>query len=178
MDAAMELLHTRGGLALGICNGFQALLKLGLLPHGKIMDAAPDSATLTFNAIGRHQSMLVRTRVASARSPWLAREAVGSIHTVAVSCGEGRFTAAPELLRRLRENGQIVTQYVDFDGEASLDVLHNPSGSALAVEGLCSADGRVLGKMGHSERTGEGLYKNVPGNKHQALFESGVDYFR
>jgi phosphoribosylformylglycinamidine synthase len=175
--AVTDLLERRGGLVLGICNGFQALLKLGLLPYGKITAATPDSATLTFNAIGRHQSMLVRTRVASARSPWLGREAVGSIHTVAVSHGEGRLAAPPELLRQLEQNGQIVTQYVDFSGEASMDVRHNPGGSALAIEGLCSADGRVLGKMGHSERAGEGLYKNVPGNKHQALFESGVDYF-
>ena len=175
--AVTELLEARDGLMLGICNGFQALVKLGLLPHGKISPVTAESPTLTFNAIGRHQSMLVRTRVASGLSPWLCKEAVDTIHTVAVSHGEGRFVAGEALLAQLAESGQISTQYVDFDGEPTMDVRCNPNGSAWAVEGITSPDGRVFGKMGHSERFGDHVHINVPGNKHQRLFEGGVSYY-
>ena len=176
-QAVAELLEMRDGLMLGICNGFQALVKLGLLPHGKIVPVAENSATLTFNTIGRHQSMLVRTRVASNLSPWLCKENVGAIHTVAVSHGEGRFVAEESLVRVLAEKGQIATQYVGFDGMPTMDIQYNPNGSTWAVEGITSPDGRVFGKMGHSERRGEYVHINVPGNKHQKLFESGVAYF-
>lgn len=175
--ATTELLEQRDGLILGICNGFQALVKLGLLPGGHIAPLGPGSPTLTFNRIGRHQSGLVRTRVASCRSPWLCKESAGAIHTVAVSHGEGRFVADEATLQALAQNGQIATQYVDFEGNASMEIAHNPNGSAWAIEGICSPDGRVLGKMGHSERSGEHLYVNVAGNKYQALFEGGVAYF-
>ncbi|MDL2219615.1 phosphoribosylformylglycinamidine synthase [Ruminococcaceae bacterium OttesenSCG-928-O06] len=176
-EEVARLLQMRDGLMLGICNGFQALIKLGLLPHGKITDITPDSPTLTFNTIGRHQSMLVRTRIASNLSPWLAKEEVGAIHTIAISHGEGRFVAGEDQLRTLAENGQIATQYVDVAGKPTMDIAGNPNGSAFAIEGLTSADGRILGKMGHTERIGDGVYANVPGNKHQALFEGGVAYF-
>lgn len=176
--AITELLEKRDGLMLGICNGFQALVKLGLLPQGSISPIGPGSPTLTFNAIGRHQSMLCRTRVASNLSPWLAKEPVGAVHMVPVSHGEGRFVADETLLEQLRANGQIATQYVDAAGAASMDITANPNGSAWAIEGITSADGRILGKMGHSERSGEHLYVNVPGNTTQRLFEGGVDYFR
>jgi len=152
-------------------------VKLGLLPHGKITDMQPDSPTLTFNTIGRHQSMLVRTRVASNLSPWLMHTEPGAVHTVAVSHGEGRFVAGAQQLEALKAGGQIATQYVDLAGAPTMDVQFNPNGSAWAIESICSPDGRVLGKMGHSERTGERLYINVAGNKHQPLFEGGVNYF-
>ncbi len=177
-DAVAALLEKRDGLMLGICNGFQALIKLGLVPFGKIVDTDDQCPTLTFNEIGRHQSMLVRTRIASNKSPWLSRCEAGDIHTVAISHGEGRFVGPEALIRHLAENGQIATQYVDLSGEASMDMRFNPNGSYFAVEGITSPDGRVLGKMGHTERSGENLYKNVPGNKYQPLFEGGVDYFR
>ncbi len=176
-DAVRELLQARDGLMLGICNGFQALVKLGLVPFGDIMDPSPELATLTFNDIGRHQSSLVRTRVASNLSPWLAGCQVGDIHTVAISHGEGKFVAPPELLAQLVERGQVATQYVDVNGVPSMDLSVNPNGSLLAIEGITSPDGRVFGKMGHSERAGDGLYQNVPGNKLQPLFEAGVRYF-
>ena len=176
-DAVHELLYTRDGLILGICNGFQALIKLGLVPFGRIVKTDRSCPTLTYNAIGRHQSRLVRTRVASNKSPWLSKCAVGDIHTVAISHGEGRFVCPPELLNELAANGQIATQYVDLAGEPSMDLRYDPNGSVLAVEGITSADGRVLGKMGHSERSGPGLYANVPGDKYQPLFEGGVEYF-
>jgi len=176
-EAVTRLLEARDGLMLGICNGFQALVKLGLLPHGKITDMQPDSPTLTFNTIGRHQSMLVRTRVASNLSPWLMHTEPGAVHTVAVSHGEGRFVAGAQQLEALKAGGQIATQYVDLAGAPTMDVQFNPNGSAWAIESICSPDGRVLGKMGHSERTGERLYINVAGNKHQPLFEGGVNYF-
>ncbi|MEG2287385.1 MAG: phosphoribosylformylglycinamidine synthase subunit PurQ, partial [Ruthenibacterium sp.] len=177
-NAVQTLLQTRDGLMLGICNGFQALIKLGLVPFGKIIETTSACPTLTFNTIGRHQSMLVRTRVASNASPWLSRTKVGEVHTVAISHGEGRFVASEDVLLQLRKNGQIATQYVDFAGEASMDLRFNPNGSALAIEGITSPDGRVFGKMGHSERSGNDLYKNVQGNKMQPIFEGGVDYFK
>ena len=172
------LLQQRDGLMGGICNGFQALIKLGLVPYGKIMDADCDMPTLTYNVIGRHQSRLVRTRVASNMSPWLSACNVGDVYTVPISHGEGRFLADEALVKKLAENGQIATQYVDLQGHASADVHFNPNGSILAIEGITSPDGRVLGKMGHSERKGYGLYKNVPGQFDMKLFESAVKYFK
>ena len=177
-DAVHELLNKRDGLMLGICNGFQALIKLGLVPFGRIVETDESCPTLTYNAIGRYQSMLVRTRVASDLSPWLSRCKVGDIHTVAISHGEGRFVCPEPLLGELERRGQLVTQYVDLTGEPTMDVQSNPNGSVLAVEAICSPDGRVLGKMGHTERSGAGLYQNVPGVGLQPIFESGVDYFR
>ncbi len=176
-EAVRDLLENRDGLMLGICNGFQALVKLGLVPYGDIRPMDGGCATLTFNAIGRHQSRLVRTRMASDLSPWLSKMAVGDVHTVAISHGEGRFVAPPALLDELVQKGQVAFQYVDGQGVPSLDLAANPNGSMLAIEGITSPDGRVLGKMGHSERRGEGLYKNVPGNRWQPLFEGGVSYF-
>ena len=177
-DAVQELLDARDGLMLGICNGFQALIKLGLVPFGRIVETDANCPTLTYNAIGRHQSRLVRTRVASDLSPWLSRCRVGDIHTVAVSHGEGRFVCPEPLLTQLAQRGQLATQYVDLEGEPTMELRYNPNGSVLAVEAVCSPDGRVLGKMGHTERSGAGLYQNVPGAGLQPVFESGVDYFR
>ena len=177
-DAVHELLNNRDGLILGICNGFQALIKLGLVPFGRIVATDANCPTLTYNAIGRHQSRLVRTRVASNLSPWLSKCSVGDIHTVAISHGEGRFVCPDALLETLRANGQLATQYVDLDGEPSMDLRYNPNGSVLAVEGITSADGRVFGKMGHSERSGNGMYANVPGEAFQPIFEGGVEYFK
>ena len=176
-DAIHELLENRDGLILGICNGFQALIKLGLVPFGRIVNTDADCPTLTYNAIGRHQSRLVRTRVASNLSPWLSKCSVGDVHTVAISHGEGRFICPEGLLNELKANGQLATQYVDLDGEPSMDLRYNPNGSVLAVEGITSADGRVFGKMGHSERSAAGLYANVPGEAFQPIFEGGVSYF-
>lgn len=172
-----ELLDRRDGLMCGICNGFQALIKLGLVPYGRITDGAEDSPTLTFNTIARHQSKLVRIRVASNKSPWLRGTAVGDIYTVPISHGEGRFLASDETIKRLAENGQIATQYVDFEGSATDDIRFNPNNSAYAIEGITSPDGRVFGKMGHSERIGSGLYKNVEGIYDMKMFESAVKYF-
>ena len=177
-DAVADLLENRDGLMLGICNGFQALVKLGLVPFGKIVDTDDQCPTLTFNEIGRHQSMLVRTRIASNKSPWLAKCDVDDVHTIAISHGEGRFVGPEALLRQLAANGQIATQYVDLAGNPSMDTRFNPNASYFAIEGITSPDGRVLGKMGHTERSGENLYKNVPGNKYQPLFEGGVEYFK
>ena len=176
-DAVHELLKKRDGLMLGICNGFQALVKLGLVPFGEIVDMKDNSPTLTFNTIARHQSMMVQTRVASNKSPWLAQCEVGDIHTVAISHGEGRFVAPEELIARMAENGQIATQYVDLEGNPTLDIHFNPNTSFDAIEGITSPDGRVFGKMGHSERKGTDICKNVPGEKDQRIFESGVRYF-
>ena len=176
-EAVRELLQKRDGLMMGICNGFQALVKLGLVPYGDIRPMDADCATLTFNTIGRHQSRLVRTRVASSLSPWLSECKVGDVHTVAISHGEGRFVAPQALLDRLVANGQVATQYVDAAGVPSMDLDVNPNGSLLAIEGITSPDGRVFGKMGHSERSGAGLYKNVPGDLYQPIFEGGVKYF-
>ena len=172
------LLEQRDGLMLGICNGFQALIKLGLVPYGKIMDTDAGCPTLTYNVIGRHQSRLVRTRVCSNKSPWLAGTKVGDIYTVPISHGEGRFLASEELVRTLAANGQIATQYVDLDGRATMDAAFNPNGSLCAIEGITSPDGRVLGKMGHTERIGTQLYRNVPGRYEMELFTSAVRYFK
>ncbi len=178
-DELMRLLTARDGLVGGICNGFQALIKLGLLPFGEMREPAPDAPTLTYNAIGRHQSRLVRTRVSSNMSPWLMHATPGDIHIAPVSHGEGRFLCDPELLARLARRGQIATQYVDDKGLATMDILCNINGSAGAVEGITSPDGRVFGRMAHSERTGRFLYKNVPGaNQESPMFRGAADYFR
>ena len=177
-DAVRRLLFERDGLMLGICNGFQALIKLGLVPYGDIQPITADSPTLTFNTIGRHQSMLVRTRVASTGSPWLSRCELGDEYLVPISHGEGRFVAPQAVLDQLAANGQIATQYVDLNGQPTMDLSYNPNGSLLAIEGITSPDGRILGKMGHSERRGDGLYENVAGDTFQPIFEGGVDYFR
>ncbi|MDO4797821.1 MAG: phosphoribosylformylglycinamidine synthase, partial [Coriobacteriales bacterium] len=176
-DAVRRLLNERDGLMLGICNGFQALVKLGLVPYGDIMPMTESCPTLTFNTIGRHQSRLVRTRVASDLSPWLSKCQVGDVHNIAISHGEGRFVASDELIARLVAGGQVATQYVDENGVPSMDLNVNPNGSILAIEGITSPDGRVLGKMGHTERSAAGLYQNVPGNAFQPLIEGGVAYF-
>ncbi len=177
-EAVTELLEKRDGLILGICNGFQALIKLGLVPYGKIVEAAQDAPTLTYNSIGRHASCLVNTRIASVKSPWLAGTKVGDIHTIPVSHGEGRFIASDSLIAKLAENGQIATQYVDLEGNPTSDIRFNPNNSNQAIEGILSPDGRIFGKMGHSERIGKNLYRNVPGNFDQKLFESGINYFK
>ncbi len=173
-----DLLDNRDGLMLGICNGFQALIKLGLVPFGKIIDTDETCPTLTYNIIGRHQSKLVRTRVCTNKSPWLAGTQVGDIYTVPISHGEGRFLCSDELVKKLAENGQIATQYVDLAGNPSMDTAFNPNGSVCAIEGITSPDGRVLGKMGHSERIGKNLYRNVIGEYDMKLFESAVKYFK
>jgi phosphoribosylformylglycinamidine synthase len=177
-EAVEDLLINRDGLMLGICNGFQALIKLGLVPYGAITEPDEANPTLTYNRIGRHASCLVRTRIASVKSPWLANTDVGDIHTVPVSHGEGRFIASEEIIKRLIENGQIATQYVDLNGKPSMEAAYNPNESVLAIEGITSPDGRVFGKMAHSERIGKNLYLNVPGNTDQKIFEAGVAYFR
>ena len=177
-DAVHDLMDNRDGLMLGICNGFQALIKLGLIPFGHIVDMNDDSPTLTFNTIGRHQSMMVNTRIASNKSPWLAGCEVGDIHRIAISHGEGRFVASPELIKQLADNGQIATQYVDLNGAPTMDIRFNPNTSMEAIEGITSPDGRILGKMGHSERIGTDICKNVSGSKDQKIFESGVAYFK
>ena len=177
-DAVAELLEKRDGLMLGICNGFQALIKLGLVPYGRIMQPSETAPTLTFNTLGRHVSRMAYTRVTSVKSPWLAGVQAGDVFSVPVSHGEGRFVANEEDLDRLIANGQIATQYVAPQGAPSGSIEWNPNGSVCAVEGITSPDGRVLGKMGHSERKGDHLYANVPGAKDQRLFESGVRYFK
>ncbi len=177
-EAVHKLLEERGGLMAGICNGFQALIKLGLLPYGKITDTDADSPTLGHNTIGRHQSMIVRTGICANISPWLSLTQPGEIYQVAVSHGEGRFICREEELRALARNGQIVTRYVDFAGNPTMDIRHNPNGSAFAVESICSPDGRIFGKMGHSERIDEGLYQNVPGNYDIRMFEAAAKYFK
>ena len=175
----MNMLKNRDGLMLGICNGFQALIKLGLVPYGEIRDLDDSSPTLTFNTIGRHVSCMVQTRIASNKSPWFANVNAGDIHTIAVSHGEGRFITSPEQVAELAKNGQIATQYVNLEGKATYDIAWNPNGSVSSIEGITSPDGRVLGKMGHSERTTlANTAFNVPGNKNQKLFEAGVGYFR
>ena len=177
-EGVTALLDDRDGLMCGICNGFQALIKLGLVPYGKIIDTDETCPTLTFNNISRHQSRIVRTRVASNKSPWLALTNVGDVYNVPISHGEGKFLASEELIRQLAANGQIATQYVDLDGNATADVHFNPNGSLYAIEGITSPDGRVFGKMGHSERIGKGLYKNVPGEYDIRMFEAAVKYFK
>ncbi len=173
-----RLLDDRDGLMLGICNGFQALIKLGLVPYGKIIDTDASCPTLTYNIIGRHQSKLVRTRVCTNKSPWLAGTQVGDIYTVPISHGEGRFLCSDELVATLAANGQIATQYVDLAGNPTMDTAFNPNGSVSAIEGILSPDGRVLGKMGHSERVGKNLYRNVVGEYDMHLFASAVKYFK
>lgn len=177
-DGVHDLLKNRDGLMLGICNGFQALIKLGLIPDGEIVQATSNSPTITHNLIGRHQSRYVATRVASVKSPWMLLSHVGDIHTIPVSNGEGRFVAPQKVLERLIAQGQVATQYVDGSGMPSMDIEVNPNGSMEAVEGLFSPDGRVFGKMGHTERAGEFVAKNIPGNKLQPIFDSGALYFR
>ncbi len=172
------LLDVRAGLMGGICNGFQALIKLGLVPYGKIIETDETCPTLTYNDIGRHQSRIVNVRIASANSPWLEGVKVGEVYSVPISHGEGKFVASDELIRTLAERGQIMTQYVDLKGEPTADVRFNPNGSAYAIEGILSPDGRVFGKMGHAERKGAGLYRNVPGRYDMKLFESAVKYYK
>ncbi|MGE5474062.1 MAG: phosphoribosylformylglycinamidine synthase [Ignavibacteriales bacterium] len=177
-DAVMELIKNRDGLMLGICNGFQALIKLGLVPYGEIRDMEDDSPTLTFNAIGRHMSKMVMTKVVSNSSPWLSNLNVGDIHTIPISHGEGRFVASMADLKAMAKNGQIATQYVDFKGNPTYDINFNPNSSLEAIEGITSPDGRVFGKMAHSERIGSNVIKNVPGEKDQKIFAAGVSYFK
>ncbi len=177
-EGVTDLLENRDGLMCGICNGFQALIKLGLVPYGKIIDTDENCPTLTFNTIARHQSKIVRTRIASNKSPWLSLTNAGEVYNVPISHGEGRFLASEELIRKLAENGQIATQYVDLSDNATNDVQFNPNDSMFAIEGITSPDGRVFGKMGHSERIGSGLYKNVPGNYDIRMFEAAVRYFK
>ena len=176
-EACEELLNKRDGLMLGICNGFQALIKLGLVPYGEIRELKPNDPTLTFNTVGRHISHMAYTRVTSVKSPWFSGVEAGDVFAVPVSHGEGRFMADDETVKRLIENGQVATQYVDLNGNPSDDIAYNVNGSICAIEGITSPDGRILGKMGHSERKGENLYANVPFNKDQKIFESGVKYF-
>ncbi len=177
-EGVTDLLDARGGLMCGICNGFQALIKLGLVPYGKIIDTDESCPTLTFNTIARHQSKIVRTRVCSNLSPWLSGVRVGDIISVPISHGEGRFIAPEPLIAELAERGQIATQYVDMNGDATGEVQYNPNDSMYAIEGITSPDGRVFGKMGHSERRGGDLYKNVPGNYDLHMFESAVRFFK
>ncbi len=176
-EEIMKLLRERDGLILGICNGFQALIKLGLLPYGEIRDLEEDSPTLTHNSLGRHVSQYVFTRITSNLSPWLAKNSVGDVHAIPVSHGEGRFVASDAWLKKLSANGQIATQYVDFDGTPTDKIPFNPNGSAWAIEGITDISGKIFGKMGHSERIGEFVAKNIVGNKNQQLFEAGVEYF-
>ena len=177
-EAVLELIKQRDGLMLGICNGFQALIKLGLVPYGEIMDLTEDSPTLTYNKIGRHVSCMVQTKVVSTLSPWFSGVELGEIHTVPISHGEGRFVASKKVIQTLITNGQIATQYVDLDGNPSNDIIYTPNGSYEAIEGITSPDGRILGKMAHSERTGRDVAINVPGNQYQPIFTGGVNYFR
>ena len=177
-DAVHDLLKNRDGLMLGICNGFQALVKLGLVPYGEIRDMDENCPTLTYNLIGRHQSRYVTTRVASVNSPWMLKSNVGDLHAIPISHGEGRFVAPQSVLDQLIANGQVATQYVDANGVPSMDIDVNPNGSLCAIEGIFSPDGRVFGKMGHSERRGDHVARNIPGNKYQPLLESGAEYFK
>lgn len=175
--AIMSMLKERDGLMLGICNGFQALIKLGLLPYGEIRDLDPINPTLTYNKIGRHVSGIVRTKVVSTVSPWLAKTNLGDVYNIAVSHGEGRFAASAEFIENLRQKGQIATQYVDLDDSPTYDIAYNPNGSSFAVEGITSPDGRIFGKMAHSERLSDGTYKNIKGPKDQHIFKAGIEYF-
>lgn len=176
--AITDLLENRDGLMIGICNGFQALVKLGLLPYGRISDLTSNDPTLTFNTIGRHLSQMVETRIASVKSPWLANVEVGERHIVPISHGEGRFIGPKEVIEKLFENGQVFTQYVDPDGNPTMESPYNPNGSMMAIEGIVSLDGRVIGKMAHSERQGENRFKNIYGEMDQKIFEAGVNYFK
>ena len=177
-DAIMDLIKNRDGLMMGICNGFQALVKLGLVPYGEIRPMDDGCPTLTYNLIGRHQSSYVTTRVASVQSPWMLKSNVGDLHTVPISHGEGRFVGPKEVIDSLIANGQVATQYVNANGEPTMDIAYNPNGAVCAIEGVFSPDGRIFGKMGHSERRGQFVGVNIPGDKHQPLFESGAEYFK
>ncbi|TDX51835.1 phosphoribosylformylglycinamidine synthase [Orenia marismortui] len=177
-EAVMKLLNNRDGLMLGICNGFQALIKLGLVPYGEIRELTEKAPTLTYNTIGRHVSCMANTRIVSNKSPWLANVEVGDTHSIPVSHGEGRFVASEEVAKELFANGQVATQYVDFAGKPSSDISFNPNGSVYAIEGITSPDGRILGKMGHSERIGSNVSKNIIAKKDQMLFKAGVEYFK
>lgn len=177
-EAVNDLLHHRDGLILGICNGFQALIKLGLVPYGEIREPHSDAPTLTYNSIGRHVSGLVQTKVISNQSPWFSKISPGDVHTIAVSHGEGRFVARQSDIDQWFRNGQIAAQYVDLNGNPVMGMPYNPNGSMASVEALTSPDGRVLGKMAHSERWVPGLFGNVDGDKNQKIFESGVSYYR
>lgn len=178
-DAVHDLLKNRDGLMLGICNGFQALIKLGLVPYGEIRDMDDSCPTLTYNTIGRHQSRYVTTRVASVKSPWMLKSQVGDLHSIAISHGEGRFVAPENVVRELIANGQVATQYVNpLTGAPTMDMVGNPNGSVCAIEGIFSPDGRVFGKMGHSERCGAHVGVNIVGDKMQPIFESGALYFK
>ncbi len=177
-EAVTDLLKNRDGLMLGICNGFQALIKLGLVPYGEIRDIDESCPTLTYNKIGRHISRMVTTKIVSAASPWFNNVKIGDLHSIPVSHGEGRFTGSEEMISSLFANGQVATQYVDFNGNPTYEIEFNPNGSYSAIEGITSPDGRVLGKMGHSERIGNNVYKNIAGNKDQGIFEAGVRYFK
>ena len=176
-DAIMDLIKNRDGLVLGICNGFQALVKTGLVPYGEIREPQAGAPTLTFNDIGRHIACYATTRIASTKSPWLAQTQVGDLHTIPFSHGEGKFYASEEEIKALAANGQIATQYTDLAGTPSMDIRYNPNGSLYAIEGITSPCGRVLGKMGHTERRGTDVAKNIPGEKIQPLFKAGVSYF-
>ena len=177
-EAIHKHLNEQDGLILGICNGFQALIKLGLVPYGEILEMNSDMPTLTYNEIARHQSKLVTTKVVSKLSPWFNKVELGEEFVIPISHGEGRFVANETVMKELIENGQIATQYVDMEGNATYDIEYNPNGSVYAVEGITSKDGRILGKMGHSERSYRGNILNVPGNMDQKLFESGIEYFK
>jgi phosphoribosylformylglycinamidine synthase len=177
-ESIMGLLKERDGLILGICNGFQALIKTGLVPFGEFREIDENCPTLTYNNVGRHVSRMVNTMVVSTLSPWFSAVKCGDVHTIPVSHGEGRFVGKEEEILKLFKNGQVATQYVDFNGFPSYDIDFNPNGSMFAIEGITSPDGRVLGKMGHSERIGDNIAKNIPGNKDQEIFESGVKYFK
>lgn len=174
----MKLLQERDGLALGICNGFQALIKLGLVPYGEIRPQQEDSPTLTMNSIGRHQSKMVYTKIVTNKSPWLQKAELGGVYVVPASHGEGRFVADPEWIDRLFANGQVATQYVDVEGNPTMVEDYNINGSYCAIEGITSPDGRVLGKMAHSERRGDSVAVNIYGDQDQHIFEAGVEYFK
>ena len=179
MQEEMEkLLHERDGLILGVCNGFQTLVKLGLLPNGAIEPQKEDSPTLTMNHIGRHISKMASIKVVSNKSPWLQEAALGGVYVNPLSHGEGRFVASAEWMERLYANGQVATQYVDLEGHPTMDEEWNPNGSYMAIEGITSPDGRIYGKMGHSERRGDGVAVNIYGDQDIRIFESGVKYFR
>ena len=177
-EAVMKLVNERDGLALGICNGFQALVKLGLVPYGEIVNQTEDSPTLTMNEIGRHVSTMVYTKVVTNKSPWLRKAVLDQIYAIPASHGEGRFVASKEWIEKLFKNGQVATQYVNLNGEPTMDDRYNPNGSYYAIEGITSPDGRVLGKMAHSERIGENIAKNIYAKQDQKIFESGVEYFK
>ena len=177
-EEVMKLLNERDGLALGICNGFQAVIKLGLVPYGEIRPQQEDSPTLTMNSIGRHQSKMVYTKVVTNKSPWLQKATLGGVYAIPASHGEGRFVASKEWIDKLFANGQVATQYVDVDGNPTMVEDFNINGSYYAIEGITSPDGRILGKMAHSERRGDSVAINIYGDQDQHIFESGVEYFK